>query len=104
MKEYWFITCCGDVDVEPDDGTDTNKECKEIGNYFNTREEADQAVKKLKAWKLLKDECKIKFDGIIRDEKAMVRAVYLSYDEHPVTFDRARECNAALYLLFGGKE
>lgn len=28
---------------------------KEIGNYFNTREEAEKAVEKLKAWKRLKD-------------------------------------------------
>ena len=28
---------------------------KEIGNYFETREEAEKAVEKLKAWKRLKD-------------------------------------------------
>ena len=28
---------------------------KEIGNYFDTREEAEKAVEKLKAWKRLKD-------------------------------------------------
>jgi hypothetical protein len=29
--------------------------CKTIGNYFETKEEAEKAVEKLKAWKRLKD-------------------------------------------------
>lgn len=35
-----------------DEGDDFNKE---IGNYFETKEEAERAVEKLKAWKRLKD-------------------------------------------------
>lgn len=31
------------------------KDAKEIGNYFLSREEAEKAVEKLKAWKRLKD-------------------------------------------------
>lgn len=31
------------------------RDMKEIGNYFDTREEAEKAVEKLKAWKRLKD-------------------------------------------------
>ena len=77
---------------------------KQIGNYFDTKEEAELAVRKLKAWKLLKDECDIKFDGIIRDDKAMLKGVKLSYDRHQVTLDRMRECMDALQLLFGGEE
>ncbi len=38
---------------------DTN-ERKEIGNYFETKEEAEKAVEKLKAWKRLKD-ARLKF-------------------------------------------
>jgi len=30
---------------------------KSIGNYFETKEEAEKAVEKLKAWKRLKDKC-----------------------------------------------
>ena len=54
-KTAWFIDPQGDIqewrDVECDDWT---KE-KAIGNYFESKEEAEQAVEKLKAWKRLKD-------------------------------------------------
>ena len=54
-KEYWFITWCGDVDKETYDGVDVDKDCKAIGNCFESKEEAEQAVEKLKAFKRLKD-------------------------------------------------
>lgn len=104
-KDFYYIQPDGELHLE---------QCKvpiyqlikfqKIGNYFDTREEAEKAVEKLKAWKLLKDECDIKFDGIIRDNKAMLKGVKLSYDRHTVTFDRMRECMDALNLLFGGEE
>lgn len=56
-KKYWFINSGGETvsyyeeDEEPED----TGACKEIGNYFETREEAELAVRKLKAWKRLKD-------------------------------------------------
>lgn len=42
-------------DIEENESTEDTKESKEIGNYFETPEEAEQAVEKLKAWKRLKD-------------------------------------------------
>ena len=53
-KEYWYIDIDGEImfdNVEDD----TVKVMREIGNYFSSREEAEQAVEKLKAWKRLKD-------------------------------------------------
>lgn len=53
-KEYWYIDINGEImfdNVEDD----TVKVMREIGNYFDTREEAEQAVEKLKAWKRMKD-------------------------------------------------
>lgn len=57
-KGTYFINTQGDVQfwdsssfAYPDDWT---KE-KQIGNYFSSREEAELAVRKLKAWKRLKD-------------------------------------------------
>ena len=56
-KKYWFINSGGgtasyyEEDEEPED----TEACKEIGNYFETEEEAELAVRKLKAWKRLKD-------------------------------------------------
>lgn len=54
-KEYWFIDSDGEVNYDRDDGTPFYNNCKEIGNYFKTQEEAEQAVEKLKAFKRLKD-------------------------------------------------
>lgn len=61
-KEYWFIN---DLDRTPmkcelrsssyRDFAVWIEKRKQIGNYFDTREEAEKAVEKLKAWKRLKD-------------------------------------------------
>ena len=104
-KEYWFINNYDRIEKGkgPDNAFFVAK-LKQIGNYFETKEEAEKAVEKLKAWKLLKDECKIKFDGIIRDKRARLKGVKINYDRHPVTFDRMRECMDALHLLFGDEK
>ena len=103
-KEYCYITSRGNFHFIEDIDDEGDRERKQIGNYFETKEEAEKAVEKLKAWKLLKDECDIKFDGIIRDDKAMLKGVKLIYDRHEVTIERMRECMDALHLLFGGEE
>lgn len=56
-KEYWFIRDhTSSVGYAPADNNATAKYRKEIvGNYFETKEEAEKAVEKLKAWKRLKD-------------------------------------------------
>lgn len=102
---YWYIGFDGVVIgcVAPFDDEIVQKR-KAIGNYFETEEEAEKAVEKLKAWKLLKDECNIRFDGIIRDERGFVKGVKIDYDRHQVTFDRMNEILDAVYLLFGGEE
>ena len=55
-KTHWSINQFGDV-IDEVDGymSETIDEMKEIGNYFDTREEAEKAVEKLKAVKRLKD-------------------------------------------------
>lgn len=55
-KEYWYVnsdsliyaTDCGKY-------PDSDILRKEIGNYFETKEDAEKAVEKLKAWKRLKE-------------------------------------------------
>lgn len=82
---YWFIEdngiiqrSCHYEDLHPT----LDKARKEIGNYFETREEAEKAVKKLKAWKRLKDGgfkftdwyrdiCEVAIDAEIHDEGTM---------------------------------
>lgn len=67
-KAYWYIAYNGTVGC-----FEYNEDCqymdfnwqdklKQIGNYFETKEEAELAVRKLEAWKRLKDKG-FKFDG-----------------------------------------
>lgn len=57
-KEYLFISDNGYVcSHHMDDGDSWDEFRKEVGNYFETEEEAGKAVEKLKAWKRLKDKC-----------------------------------------------
>ena len=56
-KEYWYIDtyiCERNCQTEGAN-VDRDNFNKEIGNYFETKEEAEKAVEKLKAWKRLKD-------------------------------------------------
>ena len=54
-KDFWFIDDEGDVGVVSEEYEKHLNEMKSIGNYFNTQEEAEKSVEKLKAWKRLKD-------------------------------------------------
>ena len=100
---YWYIDDLGIVSIDRIINSSIAMR-KNFGNYFDTREEAEKAVEKLKAWKLLKDECNIKFNGLIRNDRGMLKGVKLVYDRHEVTLERMRECVDALHLIFGGEE
>ena len=98
-KEYWFMNSLGEV-IRPSDTTDWVAEDDEyhkaIGNYFETREEAEKAVEKLKAWKWLKDKG-FRFTGVEDVERAIrfeipFRAGYGSC-----------EAEVNLDFLFGGE-
>lgn len=103
-KEYWFINSGGETvsyyeeDEEPED---TNA-YKEIGNYFETKEEAEKAVEKLRAWKVLKD-MDFKIVGIrYRDNKNYIEWSISQKvrDDHFA----AKAFNDTLHLLFGGED
>lgn len=56
-KEYWYIEGEGDIHsirTELCDELEIHT-MKQIGNYFETKEDAELAVRKLKAWRRLKD-------------------------------------------------
>lgn len=60
-KEYWYIDSACDGDIDRTEIFDC-EHCKRIdefnksiGNYFETKKEAKLAIRKLKAWKQLKD-------------------------------------------------
>lgn len=75
-KDFWYIDdfmiVCGTEGefTTPDLASFTKKDIeklKEIGNYFESKEEAEKAVEKLKAWKRLRDKGFRFIDHIDRD-------------------------------------
>ena len=54
LKEYWYIDDAGVIQIEQVLSPEINMR-KSIGNYFESKEEAEKAVEKLKAVKRLKD-------------------------------------------------
>lgn len=54
-QAYWFLDSNGTVLSDVWVGNNNDKKCFKIGNLFNSKDEAELAVKKLKAWKRLKD-------------------------------------------------
>lgn len=53
-ETYWYIDWNGEV-CRSDIHDEKTEQMKLIGNYFETKEEAEKAAEKLKAWKRLKD-------------------------------------------------
>lgn len=68
-KEYWYIDpmVCGAYCTKIKKDEDLYNFNKEIGNYFETKEEAEKAAEKLKAWKRLRDKGFRFIDHIDRD-------------------------------------
>ena len=74
---------------------------KEIGNYFETREEAERAVEKLKAWKRLKD----KNFHFLKYSALGCGEIEFSLDFEDMDDEgEIGELQADLELLFGGEE
>lgn len=100
-KGYWFIDSLGEI-MCPYDAWLLPKGSKEIGNYFESKEEAEKAVEKLKAWKRLKDlgfKCSCHSNGYHRG--TFTADFIFDEDKLPImdTFV-AKD----LDLLFGGEE
>lgn len=75
--------------------------CKQIGNYFETKEEAELAVRKLKAWKRLKDKG-FMFCGTDCINKNNV--IYFEFGERPLTQSEVDEAEREIDICFGGEE
>lgn len=103
---YWCINSLGKIEfhstvLDEIDGTPNNAMIRKIiGNYFDTREEARQAVEKLKAWKRLKD------DGITYslDEGDGTPYVIIHSKEEKGPVQKVLRVLEDLTLLFGGEE
>ena len=99
-KYYWAITGIkhdGGITKMKNKHNDMTAFDKSIGNYFSSREGAEQAVEKLKAWKRLKD----KGFRFVK-WKCENRKLWIGFE-----FDNeawATETEPDLDLLFGGEE
>ena len=98
---YWFIEdngiiqrSCHYVDLHPT----LDEARKDIGNYFETKEEAEKAVEKLKAWKRLKDKG-FGFGGW-EDCNGEINTIYFSIPENKGETDTCDD----LDICFGGEE
>ena len=54
-KEYWYIDYDGGILCSKPDKSSAEKMMISMGNHFESLEEAEKAVEKLKAWKRLED-------------------------------------------------
>jgi hypothetical protein len=72
---------------------------KQIGNYFETKEEAEKAVEKLKAWKRLKDKG-FRFNMWTIPEEPKTPHIKLGIEAEVDVPDSPYD----LELLFGGEE
>ena len=103
-KEYWFIDYDGGIiPFSKMKDTATDKSMKQIGNYFETKEEAEKAVEKLKAWKRLK-EARFEF-GSVKYNLDEESSSLIAYDGIITIKGMAYEDFVDdLNLLFGGEK
>jgi hypothetical protein len=100
-KTFWHILSNGGI-MEKEISSDELRQefitdAKQVGNYFETEQEAEKAVEKLKAWKRLKDKG-LKFEGW------GIGGEYGSTITFSDDIEYNDETRADLDLLFGGKE
>ena len=107
LTHYYYIdsACEGDIDRNEIFDCEHCKRIdefnKSIGNYFNTREEAEKAVRKLKAWKRLKDTYHITFD--LDFVKNTISFTYRIDDTLHSAIDEERIVFEDIKTIFGGK-
>lgn len=98
-KDFYYINenggVCKYVTSDPD-GEDLTYMSyqKQIGNYFSSREEAEKAVKKLKAWKRLKDKG-FKLNAVV--DNFFCLDIYMKGEPYEAIEDD-------LKIVFGGEE
>lgn len=104
-KDFWYIDPEIGIAVDSTDPALWDRKydiefMKSLGNYFETKEEAEKAVEKLKAWKRLKDK------GITfsLDEDGSKPFVRIDSEKETGTFQLVLSITEDLDLLFGGEE
>ncbi|MBO7694231.1 MAG: hypothetical protein J6T10_16555 [Methanobrevibacter sp.] len=100
-KGCWIINILGIIEYTHFRNRDEAEILREIGNYFETKEEAEKAAEKLKAWQRLKDKgLKVTewSHGLYLDKTIVGRFRY----EFPI--DNKEDIEKDLDLLIGGEE
>lgn len=97
--EYWYLSCAGVAMVANSYNWEREKE---IGNLFETKEEAEKAVEKLKAWKRLKDKG-FRFTGFDVANRGGDNVICGQVYFKAGTYDR-EEIKSDLDICFGGEE
>lgn len=98
-KEYWYIDEWGNIQDTDYKNDQYDNAAEEIGNYFETKEEAEKAVEKLKAWKRLKDNG-FGFSGYTRNHTGTYEVLL----NREIPYQHYDELEKDLDLLFGGEE
>lgn len=111
-KGYWFIDAYGNIvqneitkhyGDEYIDMTDAYESQKQIGNHFETPEEAEKAVEKLTALNKL---CRkgLEFNGVEMFGSGFIRIEASIPINEKTTLQERSDITDSLYLLFGGEE
>lgn len=101
-KEHWCITMYGGITRIKDDEEPID-DLKEIGNYFNSKDDAYDAWDKLKAWKRLKDKG-IRVVGWDYSVNVDLNGCKFNDDDFIVGLSAGDIDEEDLNLLFGGEE
>lgn len=102
IKKYYYINNLGIV-CDDELPSSLSKKRKLIGNYFETKKAAEKAVKKLKAWKRLKDKG-FRFGHWVTVQEKKCGKVEFKCDDIRLTFDGARKFYNDITFIFGGEE
>ena len=100
-KEYWYIDWNGEV-CRSDIHDERTEQMKLIGNYFESKEEAEKAVEKLKAWKRLKDKG-FRFEYYDYSDRDLHNHIQIKAITNREVED-SMLCKEDLDLLFGDEE
>lgn len=102
-KEYYALNSSGQIWTTECFSEESIKNMKSIGNYFSSREEAELAVRKLKAWKRLRDKG-FRFSHIRSIDGVSIK--YKDLDQYTIiAYADEDGCDQeCLDLLFGGEE
>lgn len=98
---FWFVNDMGGVEKFPPNLLDREamvESHKKIGNYFETKRDAEEALEKLKAWQRLKDNG-VEFKGWVRDKDYCGDYIIRVKMTDETTCD-----DEDLDLIFGGRE